>query len=85
MPKAQVQEVGGTMMLEVPPSVVEDLQLAPGAVVDLSVEGTGLMLRGSRPKYTLDELLSRCGPDAFERTEEDRAWLESPPVGRELL
>ena len=37
-----------------------------------------------RPRYTLDELLAQCDP-AVASDSEDHAWLESQPVGHELL
>lgn len=35
-------------------------------------------------RYTLDELLAQCDPQA-PVSEEDRAWLDAPRVGGELL
>ena len=37
-----------------------------------------------RPHYSLDELLAQCDASA-EVSTEDHAWLDSKPVGRELL
>ena len=37
-----------------------------------------------RPRYTLDELLAECDASA-PVSDEDRAWLDSGPVGNELL
>jgi antitoxin ChpS len=37
-----------------------------------------------KPKYTLEELVAQCDPNA-PLSEEDRAWLDAPPVGREVL
>ena len=34
-------------------------------------------------RYTLSELIDQCDPSA-PLTEEDRAWLDAPPVGREF-
>jgi antitoxin ChpS len=36
------------------------------------------------PHYTLTELLAQCDPSA-EPTAEDREWLDSQPIGNELL
>jgi hypothetical protein len=36
-----------------------------------------------RRRYTLEELLQKCDPDA--PLDQDREWLDSPPVGRELI
>jgi hypothetical protein len=37
----------------------------------------------SKPRYTLDELLAKCDPEA-PLADEDRLWLNLPPVGQEL-
>jgi antitoxin ChpS len=37
-----------------------------------------------RPRYTLDELLAQCNPRA-PRTKEEQEWLDSKPVGGELI
>lgn len=39
--------------------------------------------KNSKPSYTLEELLSQCA--TYEFSEEDREWLNSKPVGRELI
>jgi antitoxin ChpS len=71
-------------MLAVPPAILDMLQLEAGNTVGLAVEGNRLVVQPqTKPKYTLDELLSQCDPNA-ETTEEDRAWLNLPPVVREL-
>jgi antitoxin ChpS len=35
-----------------------------------------------RPRYTLAELMAQCDLDQL-MTDEDREWLDAPPVGRE--
>jgi len=37
-----------------------------------------------RRRYTLDELLAQCDPKA-RRSKEEREWLDSGPVGGELI
>jgi antitoxin ChpS len=37
-----------------------------------------------RPRYTLDELLAQCDPQAA-RSKEEREWLDKKLVGAELL
>lgn len=36
-----------------------------------------------RTRHTLEELLAQCDPSA-PRSEDERAWLDAPPVGREF-
>ena len=80
-----LRKVGGSVMLAVPPVVLEMLRLQAGATVGLVVDGGRLIVEPQpRPRYTLDELLAQCDPSA-ELTQEDGEWLEAKPVGGELL
>jgi antitoxin ChpS len=71
-------------MLAVPPVILELLHLEVGSTVGLAVDGERLVVDPKiKPRYTLDELLAKCDPNA-PLTEEDRVWLDLPAVGREL-
>jgi antitoxin ChpS len=79
-----LRKVGGSVMLAVPPAILDLLHLEAGATVGLAVDGERLVIQPqTKPKYTLDELLAQCDAQAA-LTEEDRAWLDLAPVGREL-
>lgn len=39
----------------------------------------------NKPRYTLTELLAELPRNPAPRTAEDQAWLDAPPVGREIL
>jgi antitoxin ChpS len=85
MHTTNLRKVGGSVMLAVPPAILDLLQLQAGATVGIAVEDGRLIVEPrARPRYTLDELLGQCDP-AAEPDPEDRAWLDAPPVGRELL
>jgi antitoxin ChpS len=85
MHTTNLRKVGGSTMLAVPPAILDLLHLQPGATVSLAGEGDRLIIEPqTKPRYTLDDLLSQCDPDA-PLSDEDRAWLDSPPLGRELL
>jgi antitoxin ChpS len=72
-------------MMAVPPAILDQLHLQAGAIVDLVVDGERLIVEAKRkPNYTLDELLAQCIADE-PIPEQDRACLDAPPVGRELL
>jgi antitoxin ChpS len=40
--------------------------------------------KAGRKRYTLNELLQQCDPNA-PRSKEEREWLSAKPVGRELI
>jgi antitoxin ChpS len=80
-----LRKVGGSVMLAVPPAILDVLQFRAGATVGLSVEDGCLVVTAQpRPRHTLDELLAQC-QGSEEVADEDRTWLEGTPAGRELL
>jgi len=81
---ANLRKVGGSVMVAIPPALLDVLHLSAGASVGLAVDGGRLLVEPSpRPRYTLDELLAQCDP-AAELTAQEREWLDAPAVGREL-
>ena len=71
-------------MMVVPPAILDILHLQAGAAVALAVDGERLIVEAPRrPRYTLDELLEQCDPNA-PLSDEDRAWLNLKAVGKEL-
>ena len=85
MHTTNLRKVGGSIMLAVPPPFLELLHLHAGATVGLAVDHGRLVVEPTlRPHYSLDELLAQCDASA-EISAEDYAWLDSKPVGRELL
>jgi antitoxin ChpS len=85
MHTTSLRKVGGSIMLAVPPALLEILHLRPGAKVGLAVQRGRLVVEPQpRPRYTLDELLAQCHPQA-PRSEEESEWLEGKPVGGELI
>jgi antitoxin ChpS len=80
-----LRKVGGSVMLAVPPALLDILRLRAGAKVGIAVESGRLIVEPrKRPRYTLDELLAQCNPKAA-RTKEEREWLDNRPVGGELI
>lgn len=85
MHTTNLRKVGGSIMLAVPPAILDLLHLHAGATVGLAVEQGRLVVEPTRrPRYTLDELLAQCDASA-EVSAEDQSWLDSKPVGEELL
>ncbi len=85
MHTTNLRKVGGSVMLAVPPAVLEILQLQPGAKVGLAIQSGRLVIEPRpRLRYTLDELLAECNPKK-SRTKQEGRWLSDKPVGRELV
>lgn len=80
-----LRKVGGSVMLAVPPALLDLLQLQPGAKVGIAVKSGRLVVEPQRrPRYTLDQLLAKCNPKA-PRSKEDRDWVSSKPAGGEII
>ncbi len=85
MHTTNLRKVGGSVMLAVPPALLDVLELRAGARVDMGIEeGRLIVAPRTRPSYTLDELLAQCDETA-PADHADRAWLEAKPIGNELL
>ena len=80
-----LRKVGGSVMLAVPPALLDVLNLQPGAKVGIAVESGRLVVEPQRRRrYTLDELLAQCHPRA-RRMKQEQEWLDSKPAGDELI
>jgi antitoxin ChpS len=85
MHTTNLRKVGGSIMMAVPPALLEILNLRPGAKVSLEIRSGRLVVEPRpRPRYTLDELLAQCNPKA-PRTNREREWLDNKSVGREII
>jgi antitoxin ChpS len=85
MHTTSLRKVGGSVMLSIPPAILELLHLQPGSTVGVSVDGGRLMIDPHpRPHYTLAELLAESDYSQPKTTEE-REWVDAPAVGREII
>lgn len=80
-----LRKVGGSIMLTVPPALLDLLDLQAGDTVGIGVDNGRLVIEPvPRPHYTLADLLAQCDASQ-EVSREDLEWLNAKPVGNELL
>lgn len=85
MHTTSLRKVGGSIMLAVPPVLLNLLDLKAGATVAVDVEDGRLVVEARpRPRYTLDELLA-ASDYSQPLTQEEREWVDAPAVGGELI
>jgi antitoxin ChpS len=77
---AALRRSGGSLIVTVPQSFVEQNQLQAGSPLAVEIHGNELRLRPGRVRPSLDELLSAT-PRAPRRV---KGWDELAPVGTEL-
>ncbi|QEE09241.1 antitoxin [Bartonella kosoyi] len=85
MHTTKLRKVGGSVMLSIPPALLDVLHLTENTQVGLAIDNGRLIVKPqSLPNYTLEELLAQCNPsDDF--ADDDMEWFDAKPVGRELL
>jgi antitoxin ChpS len=84
MHTTNLRKVGGSVMLAVPPAILDLLHLQAGATVGLSVDRGRLVIEPQpRRRYTLAELLA-ASDYSEPQVPEEREWVDAPAVGREL-
>ena len=85
MHTTHLRKVGGSVMLALPPALLDLLQLKVGATVSVEVADGRLVVDPQpKPRNTLEELLA-LSDFSQPLTQEDREWLDAPPVGGELI
>lgn len=75
MHTTNLRKVGGSVMLAVPPALLESLKLKVGEAVDIAPDGQRLLIEAApRPHDTLAELLTPPDYlDAHDQQDQDRA------------
>jgi antitoxin ChpS len=85
MHTTNLRKVGGSIMLAVPPALLEILRLTAGARVGLAVDdGRLVVVPQTRPRYTMAELLA-ASDYSRPQSSEEREWVDAPAVGKEPL
>jgi antitoxin ChpS len=83
--KAVLRKVGGSVMVAIPPVVLDLANLTVGRQVTVAVEGNKLVIEPQqKPQYTLEQLMAQCDANA-PLPNEDREWVSSAPVGAEEI
>jgi len=83
---SNLRKVGGSVMLAVPPAILNLVQLQSGSTVSISVENGRMVVEPKATKqYSLQELLDQCDFSAPMPDSSDDQWAVSSPRGRELI
>lgn len=83
MATATLRTLGGSVVLAIPPNLLETLHLQAGSKVEIDLSGDCLTLKPARKRYTLTELLE--GMEDGDTLPIDHAFENMPAVGNEVL
>lgn len=76
---ASLRRSGGSLIVTIPQSYIEQNQLEAGALLSVEISGPELRLKPARPRRRLAELLAAT-PKGLQRVTD---WDELPAVGNE--
>ena len=80
-----LRNVGGSVMMAIPKSLLEGLGLSANTKVGLLLQHGRLVVEPiTKPKYALSELVAEYSTTA-EELADTHAWQEMDPVGREVF
>ena len=88
MPVTTLRASGGAVIMSMPKKLLEIVDLRAGSKVEIGVKGDALVVnrvRQSKPRYTLEEVLSQCGRNAFRKSRAESDWLADRPGGKEEI
>ncbi len=84
MHKGVLRKVGGSVVVSLPPAMLDQLQIGASSIVGIAVQGNRIVIQPQkRPRYSLAELIAASDNAAPEVADDD--WTSGGPVGRELL
>ncbi len=80
-----LRQSGGSIIVSLPKTFVEQLGLGPNAPIDITLQGESIVIAPQkRKRIGLKARLAQC--DFSEpASADDAAWLDEPSVGRERI
>lgn len=81
---AEIKRWGNSAALRLPAQLLRVLGLSVDSPVDMRLEAGRIVIEPIRTtEYELESLLAASTDDQFALEDDDREWLDAPPVGRE--
>ncbi len=81
-----IRKYGNSKGIIIPAALLKELDLDVDVKIDVKSENGRIVIEPVRkPNYFLDELLAQCSPESMTLDDEDKAWLNDSPVGKEAL
>jgi antitoxin ChpS len=77
-----LRRAGGSLIMTVPKTYIEQNQLQDGSQVELTLSGSVLTINAaSKPRYKLDDLMAEM-PESLPLVE---GWDEMAAIGKEII
>ncbi len=81
-----IKKWGNSLATRIPKAVVESINLQLDQQVDIEAVNGKIVITPIKKKkdYKLDDLLSQCKPGSMSFDDEDKEWMQTKPVGKEV-
>ena len=83
MSTVRIAKWGNSLAFRLPSKDAKQWGVADGSHIEIEIANGVLTAREAVKKYTFDELISQCTPENMAPTDDDRQWLNQPPIGKE--
>lgn len=83
--RTNIRKWGNSAGAILPATALAKAGIKLGDSVEVIAENGQITIKAPAPEYTLEELLAATPASAVKLSQEDKEWLDSAPVGRELI
>jgi antitoxin ChpS len=80
-----IRKSGGAHVISIPKAILEQVGLQTGSLVDMTIENDHIVLMPKTNPLTLESLLAGSPKEKLALLEEDREWLSTPAIGKEII
>jgi antitoxin ChpS len=84
MTQIAIRQSGGANIISIPKTILKILNLHVGSTLELHLEGNKIVLVPVSEKFSLQILLEGSPKERLQIMDEDKEWLNEPPVGKEI-
>ncbi len=82
--QTNIRKWGNSAGAIIPAAALAKAGINLGDTVEVDVRDGQITLKQASPKYTLEQLLESSPKELVDINDEDRVWLHSSPVGKEI-
>lgn len=80
-----IKKWGNSLAARIPKAIADTINLHLNQKINIQARNGQIIITPvpDKKEYTIDELLSQCSPDSVRLDNNDKAWLNDEPVGKE--
>lgn len=80
----QIRQSGGSKIVSLPANLLKRLGWDAGQELEISLMDNRLVINAVEDNGDLESLLQGCSPKVLEPTAEEKEWLDTPSMGKEV-